>query len=63
MFEGALDIEHEAVDASFDLDSWMQSDVHHLQENFCADWICYIGSCVNEREHLDLFTGTFDSTD
>ena len=41
MSEDALDTEHEAVDPSFDLDSWLQFDVHHLQGDFCGDWISH----------------------
>ena len=45
----ALDTDDEAVDFFFHLDSSVRSDLDHLQESFCDDWISHF-----EREDKKL---------
>ena len=53
MPEEALDTDDEAVDPSFDLDSSMKSDVDHLEENFCEEWVSHLNG--EDRVSLGLF--------
>ena len=53
MSEDALDTDDEAVDPSFDLDSSLKSDVEHLQDSFCDDWISHLER--EDRVSLGLF--------
>ena len=64
MSDDALDTEDENADPSFDLDASMKSDVDHLAENFCEDWVSHLERddrvslglflCFQLTKHLDL---------
>ena len=43
----------EAVDPSFDLDSSLKSDVDHLEEHFCEEWVTHLER--EDRLSLGLF--------
>ena len=53
MPEDALDTDDEAVDPSFDLDSSLKSDVDHLEENICEEWVTHLER--EDRVSLGLF--------
>ena len=53
MDKDALDTDDEAVDPSFDLDSSVRSDVDHLVDSFCEDWVCHLDR--GDRDSLGLF--------
>ena len=59
MSEDALDTDDEAVDPYFDLDTSMKSDIDHLVESFCEDWVTHLGR--DDRVSLGLFL-TFQLT-
>ena len=49
----ALDTDDEAVDPSFDLDSSARSDIDHMVETFCEEWISHLDR--DDRVSLGLF--------
>ena len=51
--EDVLDTDDEAVDPSFDLDSSMKSDVDHLEESLCEEWVSHLKR--EDRVSLGLF--------
>ena len=63
--DDALDTEDPNADPSFDLDASMKSDVEHLAENFCEDWVSHLKRddrvslglflCFQLTKHLDLW--------
>jgi len=53
MSDDALDTEDETVDPTFDVDSSMKSDIDHVSECFCEDWVCHLGR--DDRVSLGLF--------
>ena len=53
MSEEALDTDEESVDPTFDLDSSMKSDVDHIVESFCEDWVSHLDR--DDRVSLGVF--------
>ena len=53
MPEDALDNDDEVVDLSIDLNSSMKTDVDHLEESFCEDWVSHLER--EDRVSLALF--------
>ena len=53
MSDDALDTEDETVDPTFESDSIMKSDVDHVIECFCEDWVCHLKR--DDRVSLGLF--------
>ena len=53
MSDDALDTEDENANHCFDLDASMKSDVEHLAENFCEDWVSHLER--DDRVSLKLF--------
>ena len=51
--EEALDTEYEEVDPSFDLNESIQCDGNHILDNFCEEWVTYLGR--EDRTALGIF--------
>ena len=53
MSDNVLDTEDEDANPFFDLDASVKSDVEHLAENFCEDWVSHLKR--DDRVSLGLF--------
>lgn len=51
--DDALDTEDEEVDPTFDLDASLRSDVDHIVDSFCEDWVLQLDR--DDRVSLGLF--------
>ena len=41
--ENAINTDNEAVDPTFNMDASIRSDIDHMTDNFCEEWVTHLG--------------------